>query len=197
MQAYFTPCYGGSVSTADFRTPLDRDVIVEAAIELLDAEGLDQLSTRKLAARLGVKGPSLYWHVKNMAELRTLIADKLLNDALPAPDAPGDWKAWMAEGARAYRRAALSHRDGARLLAGARPTPERRTQRFAPNVARLQAEGFSQTDAWNCFMVCSRFAMGWALGEQSGPGPTAASQAAFEFGLASMLDGLEMRRAGA
>ena len=190
------------VSTAEIRqppdrVPLDRDAIVEAAIDLLDAEGLDQLSTRKLAARLGVKGPSLYWHVKNMAELHTLIADRLLSDALPPPDAPGDWKTWMADGARAYRRAALSHRDGARLLASARPTPERRAQRFTANIARLQREGFSHHDARACFMVLSRFAMGWALGEQGGPGPTEASQADFEFGLAAMLDGLEARRGAA
>ena len=108
-----------------------------------------------------------------------------------------DWKAWMADGARAYRRAALSHRDGARLLASARPTPERRAQRFTANIARLQREGFSHHDARACFMVLSRFAMGWALGEQGGPGPTEASQADFEFGLAAMLDGLEARRGAA
>jgi TetR/AcrR family tetracycline transcriptional repressor len=185
------------VSALDSRAPLDRAAIVEAALILLDEVGLDQLSTRRLAARLGVKGPSLYWHVKNMAELRTLIADKLLSDALPDPEASGDWREWLAAGARASRRAALSRRDGARLLASARPTAERRTQRFAPNIARLQAEGFSERDARACFMVLARFAMGWALGEQAGPGPSDASEADFEFGLSAMLDGLEKRRRGA
>jgi len=185
----------GDVDSAEARPALDRTMIVESAITLLDEVGLDQLSTRRLAAQLGVKGPSLYWHVKNMAELRTLIADKMLNDALPAPDAPGDWRAWMADGCRAYRRACHSHRDGARLLASARPTAERRAQRFAPNIARLEREGFSPVHARACFMVLSRFAMGWALGEQGGPGPTPASEADFEFGLTAMLDGLERQRA--
>ena len=177
------------------RPPLDRATIVEVAFRLLDEVGLDNLSTRKLAAELGVKGPSLYWHFKNMAELRTLMADALLAGALPAPDAPGDWRGWLAEGARGYRRAALSRRDGARLLAGARPTETRRAQRFPANIGRLQGEGFSENDARACFMVLARFAMGWALGEQAGRGPSTASEADFEFGLAAMLDGLDKRRA--
>jgi len=182
------------MDAAAARSPLDRAAIVEAALALLDEVGLDGLSTRRLAAALGVKGPSLYWHVKNMGELHTLMADALLADALPAPDAPGDWRSWMAEGARGYRRAALSHRDGARILAGARPTEARRALRFPANIARLQGEGFSENDARACFMVMARFAMGWALGEQAGRGPTEASEADFEFGLAAMIDGLEQRR---
>jgi len=182
------------VTAAEVRPPLDRAAIVEAALKLLDEVGLDQLSTRRLAAELGVKGPSLYWHFKNMAELRDLMADKLLTDALPAPEAFDDWQAWLAEGARAYRRAALSHRDGARILAGGRPTEARRSRRFVPNIARLQGEGFSENDARACFMVLARFAMGFALAEQAGRGATDASTADFELGLQAMIDGLDRRR---
>jgi TetR/AcrR family tetracycline transcriptional repressor len=182
------------VSAAETRPPLDRAAIVEMALKVLDDVGLDQFSTRRLAAELGVKGPSLYWHFKNMAELRDLMGDKLLTDALPAPDAEGDWRTWLAEGARGYRRAALSHRDGARILAGARPTAARRANRFAPNIARLQREGFSENDARASFMVLARFAMGFALAEQAGRGATEHSTADFELGLAAMLDGLTLRR---
>lgn len=182
------------VSASATRPALDRAAIVAAALKLLDEVGLDQLSTRRLAADLGVKGPSLYWHFKSMAELRDLMGDKLLTDALPAPDDFDDWRAWLAEGARAYRRAALSHRDAARILAGARPTEARRANRFAPNIARLQREGFSESDARACFMVLARFALGWALAEQAGRGATDNSTADFELGLAAMLDGLTLRR---
>ena len=184
----------GGVTAAEIRPALDRTAIVEAALKLLDEVGLDQLSTRRLAAELGVKGPSLYWHFKNMAELRDLMADKLLTDALPAPDAFDDWRTWLAEGARSTRRAALSRRDGARILAGGRPTEARRANRFAPNIARLQREGFSENDARACFMVLARFAMGFALAEQAGRGATDHSTADFELGLAAMLDGLALRR---
>lgn len=185
----------GDVTAAEIRPPLDRAAIVSAALKLLDEVGLDQLSTRRLAAELGVKGPSLYWHFRNMAELRDLMADQLLNDALPSPDAYDDWKAWLAEGARAYRRAALSHRDGARILAAARPTEARRANRFAPNVARLQREGFGEREAWGAFMVLARYAMGFALAEQTGRGATDNSTATFELGLQAMVDGLALRLA--
>ena len=176
------------------RPPLDRAAIVEAAFRLLDQVGLDDLSTRKLAAALGVKGPSLYWHFKNMAELRDLMAEQLLEDTLPQSDDFADWRDWLAEGARAYRRAALSHRDAARLLAGGRPTETRRTRRHAPNIARLQQEGFTEIDARDGFMVLARYAMGFALAEQAGRGATEGSTAAFEMGLAAMIDGLGARR---
>jgi TetR/AcrR family tetracycline transcriptional repressor len=182
------------VSAAEDRPPLDRTVIALAALRLLDEVGLDQLSTRRLAAELGVKGPSLYWHFKNMAELRDLMADKLLSDALPAPDAFDDWRAWLSEGARAYRRAALSVRDGARILAAARPTEARRRNRFEPNTARLQGEGFNERDAWGTFLVLARYAMGFALAEQAGRGATENSSEAFEMGLRALIDGLELRR---
>lgn len=182
------------MTAAEVRPPLDRAAIVQAALRLLDEVGLDQLSTRRLASELGVKGPSLYWHVRNMAELRDLMADQLLNDTLPAPDACDDWKIWLAEGARAFRRAALSHRDAARILAGARPTEARRRDRFGPNVARLQAVGFSERDAWGAFMVLARYAMGFALAEQAGRGATANSTSTFEMGLQAMIDGLELRK---
>lgn len=182
------------MTAAEVRSPLDRAAIVEAALRLLDEVGLDGLSTRRLAAELGVKGPSLYWHVRSMAELRDLMADRLLTDTLPAPDAGEDWKAWLAEGARAFRKAALSHRDGARVLAGARPTEARRRDRFGPNIARLRREGFSERDAWGAFVVLARYAMGFALAEQAGRGATETSAATFEMGLTAMIDGLALRR---
>ncbi|HLY78819.1 MAG TPA: TetR family transcriptional regulator, partial [Caulobacteraceae bacterium] len=55
--------------TGDRRMALERRKIVETALGLLDDVGMDGLSTRRLAAELGVKGPSLYWHFKNMREL--------------------------------------------------------------------------------------------------------------------------------
>lgn len=181
------------MTVAETRPPLDRAAIVQAALKLLDEVGLDQLSTRRLAAELGVKGPSLYWHFRNMAELRDLMADRLLAEALPAPDACHDWKAWLAEGARGFRRAALSCRDGARILAGARPTEARRRDRFGPNIARLQAVGFEEREAWGAFMALARYAMGFALAEQAGRGATENSTATFELGLQAMVDGLELR----
>lgn len=181
-------------SSAAPRPPLDRAVIARTALELLDEVGLDGLSTRRLAEALGVSGPSLYWHFRSMGELRDLMADALLGQALPAPDAPGPWESWLAAGARAIRAAALSRRDGARLLASARPTAARRALRFPANIARLQAAGFGPAEARAAFVALARYALGAALGEQAGKGPDAASQAQFEFGLRALIAGLAGER---
>ena len=173
---------------------LERGTIVGKALDLLDKVGIDGLSTRRLAAELGVKGPSLYWHFKNMRELFDHMAEALLEPALPAPDAfPHDWQAWLADGARGIRRAALSHRDGARLLAGATPTGKSRALNFEAMRGRLQSEGFRYREAHGALMGLGRYAMGWALYEQQTAVRPANSDEAFEFGLQAMLAGLALK----
>ena len=173
---------------------LERRAIVAKALDLLDEVGMEGLSTRRLAAELGVKGPSLYWHFKNMRELFDLMAEALLETALPAPDAfPGDWQAWLADGARGIRRVALSRRDGARLLAGATPTGKSQTLNVEAMRGRLQSEGFRYREAHGALMGLGRYAMGWALYEQLTPARQANSDEAFEFGLGAMIAGLALR----
>jgi TetR/AcrR family tetracycline transcriptional repressor len=77
---------------------LDRQRIVAEAIALLDADGLDGLTLRKLAARLGVRQPTLYWHLPNKAALITAIADAILDEqfATMAPPGPDErWQDWL------------------------------------------------------------------------------------------------------
>jgi len=100
-----------------------------------------------------------------------------------------------AGGARGIRRAALSRRDGARVLAGARPTGQSRTLNFAANIERLEREGFAPREARRILMALARYALGWALGEQAQRRPSDAADADFEFGLQAMLQGLAAGRA--
>ncbi|MFI4950297.1 MAG: TetR/AcrR family transcriptional regulator C-terminal domain-containing protein [Caulobacterales bacterium] len=173
---------------------LERRTIIEKALDLLDEVGMEGLSTRRLAAELGVKGPSLYWHFKSMGELFDHMAEGLLEPALPAPDAlPQDWKAWLAEGARGIRRAALSHRDGARLLAGATPTGNSQVLNFEAMRGRLQSEGFSYKQAHWALMGLGRYAIGWALYEQQTPSRPVNGDEAFEFGLQAMIAGVALK----
>jgi TetR/AcrR family tetracycline transcriptional repressor len=168
---------------------LDKAAIVAAALDLLDETGLDGLSTRRLAAALGVKGPSLYWHFKTMGDLHDHMAEAVLVAHMPtADDLPGDWRAWLGAGARSLRRAALSRRDGARLLIGSRRTGAGRQLAARANLARLEAAGFPHDRAVTAFLAISRYALGWTLAEQAAG--AAAFGAGFEFGLEAMLTGL-------
>src|SRR4051794_11975959 len=106
---------------------LDRETVLDTALRLIDEVGLDGLSLRRLAKELGVQAPALYWHFsskKDLLDHLVAAANERLQaggDGVPAPGQT--WDEWLAEGLRAQRRAMLSHRDGARLAAGNRPTP--------------------------------------------------------------------------
>ncbi|MCA1739777.1 MAG: TetR/AcrR family transcriptional regulator C-terminal domain-containing protein [Actinobacteria bacterium] len=103
------------------RPPLDRDRVVEAALELLDEVGLDGLSMRRLADRLGVKAASVYWHVRDKEQLLDLVFDRVIGEVqVPEPDPPR-WRQQVWEVAHRMRRVANIHRDVARIQLGRFP----------------------------------------------------------------------------
>jgi AcrR family transcriptional regulator len=70
----------------------DRDEITRVAVGLADAEGLDAVSMRRIAAELGSGVTSLYWHVSSKDDLHELMADAVIGE-IALPDRSGDWKA--------------------------------------------------------------------------------------------------------
>ena len=101
---------------------LDRRRIVTEAVALLDERGLDGVTLRKLAQRLGVQAPTLYWHIPNKAALVTAIAEEILTEQFDHPERPGPdvrWQDWLSCLAQRLRQALLAHRDGARVVSAA------------------------------------------------------------------------------
>jgi AcrR family transcriptional regulator len=93
------------------RTPLlTRRGIAEAALELIDADGLERLTMRKLAKHLGVEGASLYHHIASRDDLLDEVTALINEEIEPAPPDPdASWQTNLAEAARAYRRAFARH----------------------------------------------------------------------------------------
>jgi AcrR family transcriptional regulator len=103
------------------RTPLTRQAIVEAALRVMDRDGMDALSMRKVGEELGTGAASLYWHVRNKEELLQLVFEAVSEeDALPAPD-PSRWQEQLRDLAHAQRAAMHRHRDVARISLGRIP----------------------------------------------------------------------------
>lgn len=106
---------------------LSRDRIVEAAGALVDAEGLDAVSTRRLAAELGVSGPSLYNHFRNKDEILDAVADAVsarVDLSMFDADDPRDWRTALHDWALSYRSALRAHPNTVPVLArgpGRRP----------------------------------------------------------------------------
>jgi TetR/AcrR family tetracycline transcriptional repressor len=128
------------------RKPLDRGQIVRAALELLDEVGLDELTMRRLAERLGIKAASLYRHVRDKDELLVLLADEI-SGAIPEVTLAGAWQQQLSQLAWNARRGLLSHRDAARLLASTAPFGPRRLRHIETALGILRAAGLSDRDA--------------------------------------------------
>jgi TetR/AcrR family tetracycline transcriptional repressor len=108
---------------------------------------------------------------------------------LPAPG--DDWREWFRENNRSFRRTLLRRRDGARLHAGSFPG-EQDLERIAHKMAFLIASGLPEPEAQTAMLAAGRFTVGSVLEEQAaGPGPD--HDAAFEAGLALIVDGLQHR----
>ncbi|AEW93284.1 MULTISPECIES: TetR/AcrR family transcriptional regulator [Streptomycetaceae] len=108
---------------------LSRDRIVTAALALVDAEGLAAVSTRRLAAELGVSGPSLYNHFRTKDEILDAVADTVVGQvdlsmfATADGDRP-DWPEALLAWGRSYRAALTAHPNIVPFLAqgpGRRP----------------------------------------------------------------------------
>lgn len=100
------------------RQPLSQDAIVAAAIRVLDAEGLDAVSMRRVAQELGTGPASLYVHVANKDELYELVLDAVLGEVADSAEratADPDWQQAARRIARAERDAMRRHRDIARV----------------------------------------------------------------------------------
>lgn len=61
------------------RLPLSQEQIVRVAVELADTRGLEAVSTRSIASRLGVAAASLYWHVPSKGDLHELMFDSIIS----------------------------------------------------------------------------------------------------------------------
>jgi AcrR family transcriptional regulator len=103
-----------SVWTRQQREPdqpaLSRAAIVREAVGMLDAEGTEALSMRKLGARLNAGATSLYRHVATKDELMELAVDEVFGEiTVPADGTGADWRAAVSEAARSFRATTLRH----------------------------------------------------------------------------------------
>src|SRR5262245_42295186 len=91
------------------RVGLDREQVLDAALELVDAEGLSALSMRRLGARLGVEAMTVYHHVPNKDALLDGLVERVLRDAAGEPPSTGSWAELLRGYADRLRTALLRH----------------------------------------------------------------------------------------
>jgi TetR/AcrR family transcriptional regulator, tetracycline repressor protein len=155
------------------RPPLTRDDVVRAAINVLDEVGLDGLTMRRLADRLGLRSASLYWHVRDKDELLSLIADAICAEIEP-PSSDQPWIAQLEAMAWEYRRVLLTHRDAALVLANTLPNGPNRLRLAERMLALLVQAGFSPSVAANAGLLFLDFATNAVIEEGRSQAMTAA-----------------------
>lgn len=102
---------------ASSEPPLSRERIVAIAVELLDAQGIDGVTMRRLADRLGSGVMSLYWHVDNKEDVFDLALDSVLEyRASPETGESPDWRGDVVHMLESWRARMLRHPWSASLL---------------------------------------------------------------------------------
>ncbi|MGV9778722.1 TetR/AcrR family transcriptional regulator C-terminal domain-containing protein, partial [Streptosporangium sp. NPDC003464] len=145
---------------------LSRDQVLDAALDLLDKVGLDQLTMRRLTTALGVQNGATYWHFRSKQALLEAMADTLLIDVTAGLDPAHSWHERLTELAHRLRGALMSRRDGARLFSAVFfPLPNALAYGEAM-IAALGEGGLSSRDAAWAADTLTYYVVGHTIEEQ-------------------------------
>ncbi len=141
------------------RPPLGRDQIVEAALAIVDAEGAEALSLRRLADRLGVTPMSIDWHVKDKAELLDLVGQAVFLE-MEIPPLRGDWRRQLRDIHRAMYAGFLRHPNTGDILVGRARFGSGGLTLFERILGILLGAGFTAEAAWDAYHALYLFTLG-------------------------------------
>ncbi len=201
------------------RPRLTPEAITEAAIRLADAEGLEAVSIRRVAAELDARAMSLYDHFASKQDLLASMADKGVGEILVSKPLPGDWREAVAASAR-KTYAAYAHHPWMLFVAAERAPPGPNGVKVAKQMARgLASLPLEHEDVWQVQGIVNDYVIGYSFRTVGTVNPedmeaaiatsdvvefpelaalpdnlrTRSSLERFELGLQTVLDGIERR----
>ncbi|WP_040203592.1 TetR/AcrR family transcriptional regulator C-terminal domain-containing protein [Neobacillus jeddahensis] len=154
---------------------LRKEQIIDEALQLLHKDGLEGVTLRKLAKKLGVQPSALYWHIRNKEMLVNEMAEVILLKEFPNIDcqkAEESWEDLILQLFTRLRRALLSYRDGGRVVADANLSrmlaklTERGIETFVNAGIDLQSARLK-------VLTAIHYTFGYVLDEQTTPSPEA------------------------
>ncbi|WP_433727969.1 TetR/AcrR family transcriptional regulator [Actinoplanes sp. CA-051413] len=166
-------------SPAEKRVPLSRERVLNGALAVADAEGVDSLTMRLLADHLGVKPMALYHHVANKSEIIDGIVDLVFSE-IELPSTSGGWRSEMKRRACSARHVLKRHPWSIALLQS-RTHPGPATLRHHNAViGTLRGAGFSVAMTAHAYALLDSYIYGFALSEASLPinGPETVAEVA-------------------
>ena len=148
------------------RLPLSRDRILDAALELVDAGGIESLTMRRLGEALGFEAMSLYHHVANKEDVIDGILDLVLGETEP-PSPDGDWDSAIRQSAISVHGALRRHPWSCALLMSPRHARPARARYMDVLLGRLREAGFSAETTYHAYHVLDGHIFGFSLWETS------------------------------
>ncbi len=173
---------------------LSHEQIRRAALRLIDKDGIEAFSTRKLGGALGCEAMAIYWYYPNKEALLDAVVDELLSTIEVDAAAGGDWVAAMRSLAYAYRGLAHEHPRAFPLLATRRFATESTYAFLDQLFALARRQGLDDKTIAAFYRAVGSYCSGMALSEIAGESSTdlgpAALRARFP-GVASVWPWLE------
>lgn len=160
-------------------TKLDRKLVAETALRLLNEVGLEGLTLRLIAKELDVKAPALYWHFKNKQALLDEMATEMLRRMAAEFMGHTDGLTWdeaLTLAMRGLRTHLLRYRDGAKVYSGTHFTDMSYAAPMEAHLRALVDGGFTPEGAARAWFTAYGYTIGYVIEEQSmRPSPGAES----------------------
>jgi AcrR family transcriptional regulator len=150
------------------RTPLSKERVLRAAIDLADADGIEALSMRRLAKKLGVEAMSLYNHVANKDEILAGIIDAVASEIDLPSDEP-DWKTAMRRSAISARDVLVGHRWATSLWMSRQSGGPARLRYGDWMLTTLREAGFSKDLTYHAFHILEAYILGFTYQQLNFP----------------------------
>lgn len=175
------------------KRPLSRSRILEAALVVVDRDGLERLTMRALGAELGVQAMSLYRYFPSKSALLSGLHDIILAE-LDWQETSSSWPVAIERLARAFRSTLASHPNAIPIFS--RPAETDRTlDTIETLLLRLEADGIPPQTALHIFQVVLAFVVGHALWQYSPDGVRDVDEE-FDFGLEALIIGIQAKVGG-
>lgn len=149
------------------RRPLTREAILKAALKLVDTQGLEGLSMRRLGKELGVEAMSLYNHIPSKAALLDGLIEYVIAEVEPT-DRSKDWTAQVRDMAHSYRALANAHPHIVPLIATRPFNTATALDPLERALGVFRSAGFDETSSIHAFRTVASFATGYTLAETEG-----------------------------
>jgi TetR/AcrR family transcriptional regulator, tetracycline repressor protein len=140
-------------------SPLNRNRLIAEALAMLDEEGLERFSLRRLADRLGVTPMAVYNHVGNKRDLLQAVADAVVSEA-DYVAARGDWRQVVGTCFRTLRKTCLAHPGAVPLIESSEQLHPSIFRPMEITLAALRGAGLGATDAVRAYFLLTAFTLG-------------------------------------